>query len=161
VHFMTMSPTSSVSPSARMLGVAGTLVVQPKSAAPATLEKINRDRTTQKWLLPIGLLDAATRGSRCIHNDRMAQEARNFLVRGRVQGVGFRYFVEKTAVELQLTGYTRNLDDGRVEVYAVGPPAKLDALNQRLWQGPRFSDVRGVEVEEAPVRSYSSFRIEG
>jgi acylphosphatase len=78
-----------------------------------------------------------------------------------VQGVGFRYFVERVAVELQLTGYTRNLDDGRVEVYAVGAPANLAEMNQRLWKGPRFADVRGVEEQEAAVHQYSSFRIEG
>ena len=91
----------------------------------------------------------------------MVLAARRYFVRGRVQGVGFRYFVERVAAELTLTGYTRNLDDGRVEVYAVGPPAKLSEMNQRLWQGPRFADVRGVDEEEAAVRQYSSFRIEG
>ena len=91
----------------------------------------------------------------------MVPAARRYLVRGRVQGVGFRYFVERVAAELKLTGYTRNLEDGRVEVYAVGPPEKLTLMNQRLWQGPRFADVRGVDEEEAAVRQYSSFRIEG
>ena len=91
----------------------------------------------------------------------MVPAARRYFVRGRVQGVGFRYFVERVAAELKLTGYTRNLDDGRVEVYAVGPQAKLAEMNQRLWQGPRFADVRGVDEEEAAVRQYSSFRIEG
>ena len=91
----------------------------------------------------------------------MVPAARRYFVRGRVQGVGFRYFVERIAAELKLTGYTRNLDDGRVEVYAVGPSAKLSEMNQRLWQGPRFADVRGVDEEEAAVRQYSSFRIEG
>ncbi len=91
----------------------------------------------------------------------MVRAARRYFVRGRVQGVGFRYFVERAAAELNLTGYTRNLDDGRVEVYAVGPPAKLTEMNQRLWQGPRFADVRGVDEEEAAVRQYSSFRVEG
>ena len=51
--------------------------------------------------------------------------ARRYFVRGHVQGVGFRYFVERIAADLKLAGYTRNLDDGRVEVYAVGSPAKL------------------------------------
>ena len=90
----------------------------------------------------------------------MATSARRYFVRGRVQGVGYRYFVESAAAELKLTGYTRNLDDGRVEVYAVGPPAKLDELSGRLNKGPRFSDVRGVEEQEAAVQQYSSFRIE-
>jgi acylphosphatase len=77
-----------------------------------------------------------------------------------VQGVGFRYFVERVASELELTGYTRNLDDGRVEVYAAGSPANLAELSQRLWKGPRFADVHGVEEQDAAVHHYSSFRIE-
>ena len=91
----------------------------------------------------------------------MVPSARRYFVRGRVQGVGYRYFVERVAAELKLTGYTRNLDDGRVEVYAVGPASKLAEMNQRLWQGPQFADVRGVEEQEAAVQQYSSFRIEG
>ena len=87
--------------------------------------------------------------------------AKRYFVRGRVQGVGFRYFVERVAAELRLTGYTRNLDDGRVEVYAVGVPGKLAELNQRLAMGPRFADVRGVEEQDAAVQQYDSFRIEG
>ena len=90
----------------------------------------------------------------------MANSARRYFVRGRVQGVGYRYFVERAAADLKLTGYTRNLDDGRVEVYAVGPTAKLDELSGRLNKGPRFSDVRGVEEQEAAVQQYGSFRIE-
>jgi acylphosphatase len=87
--------------------------------------------------------------------------AKHYYVRGRVQGVGFRYFVERVAAELQLTGYTRNLDDGRVEVYATGSPAKLAELSQLLWKGPRFADVRGVDEQDAAVRQYAGFRIEG
>ena len=52
-----------------------------------------------------------------------------------MQGVGFRYFVAREAAELKLTGYTRNLDDGRVEVYAAGSPANLAELKE-AWQGP-------------------------
>jgi len=91
----------------------------------------------------------------------MATAAKRYFVRGRVQGVGFRYFVERAAADLNLAGYARNLDDGRVEVYAVGSAAKLAELSQRLWKGPRFADVRGVEELEAAVERYSSFRIEG
>lgn len=91
----------------------------------------------------------------------MTIAAKLYLVHGRVQGVGYRYFVQRAAAELSLTGYARNLDDGRVEVYATGAPARLAELNQRLWQGPRFADVRGVEERDAAVREYSAFRIEG
>ncbi|MCL4402310.1 MAG: acylphosphatase [Acidobacteria bacterium] len=92
---------------------------------------------------------------------RQTTAARRYFVRGRVQGVGFRWFVEHAAVELGLSGYVRNLDDGRVEVYAVGPAERLSALAGLLWKGPRWSEVRGVEEQEAAVQKYGSFRIEG
>ncbi len=85
--------------------------------------------------------------------------ARRYFVRGRVQGVGYRYFVEKAAADLGLTGYARNLDNGDVEVYAVGAPEQVAQLSGLLWKGPRWSDVRGVEEQEAPVVQYVSFRI--
>lgn len=86
--------------------------------------------------------------------------ARRWLVRGRVQGVGFRYFAQRAASELELTGYARNLDDGRVEVYAVGPEEKLAQLAGMLHRGPRWADVRGVEEQEAAVEEHGWFRIE-
>jgi acylphosphatase len=91
----------------------------------------------------------------------MTTAAKRYFVRGRVQGVGFRDFVERAAAELKLNGYARNLDDGRVEVYATGSPPNLAELSQRLWHGPRFADVRGVDEQEAAVQEYVSFRIEG
>ena len=92
---------------------------------------------------------------------RDAVIARRYYVRGRVQGVGFRYFVQRAAQELGLTGFVRNADDGGVEVYAVGPAQKFSELAGRLHKGPRFADVRGVDEQEAPMRTYDSFRIEG
>jgi acylphosphatase len=85
--------------------------------------------------------------------------ARRYIVRGRVQGVGYRYFVERIAGELGLDGYARNLDDGSVEVYAVGPPGAIAELSGCLWKGPRWADVRGVEEYEAPLAECSGFRI--
>jgi len=87
--------------------------------------------------------------------------ARRYFIRGRVQGVGFRFFAQQAAAELRITGYSRNLDDGRVEVYAVGTIEQLSELAGRLWKGPRFSDVRGVEEQEANVQQYDTFEIEG
>ncbi len=85
--------------------------------------------------------------------------ARRFIVRGRVQGVGYRYFVERIADELGLTGYARNLDDGGVEVYAVGSPEDIAELGGYLWKGPRWAEVQGVEERDAAVTEYSGFHI--
>ena len=85
--------------------------------------------------------------------------ARHYLVRGRVQGVGFRYFVEHTANALGLNGWVRNMDDGRVEVYAVGTADELGTLEGHLWKGPRWSEVRGVESVEAAIENRSGFHI--
>jgi acylphosphatase len=86
--------------------------------------------------------------------------ARRWLVRGRVQGVGFRYFTQREAIALGVTGWVRNLDDGRVEVFGQGSEAEVDTLQGRLWQGPRWAEVRDVEVIEASVEgSRTSFRI--
>jgi acylphosphatase len=90
---------------------------------------------------------------------RKPADARRWFVSGRVQGVGYRYFAQRAAAQLGLSGYARNLDDGRVEVYAVGPVKKLDELAGHLRQGPHWSDVRGVEEQEAEVRDYGSFVI--
>jgi acylphosphatase len=86
--------------------------------------------------------------------------AKRYFIRGRVQGVGYRYFAQRMAADLHISGYTRNLDDGRVEVYAVGTSEQLSELAGRLWKGPRFADVRGVEECEAGVQQYGSFHIE-
>jgi len=91
---------------------------------------------------------------------RPPASAKLYLVRGRVQGVGYRDFAQRTAAALGLTGYARNLDDGRVEVYAAGPPHKLSDLAAALRKGPRLADVRGVEEQEAALKSYSDFQIE-
>ena len=88
-----------------------------------------------------------------------SQSARRWFIRGRVQGVGFRYFAQRAADELGLHGYARNLDDGRVEVYAAGPEDRLSKLYSMLLTGPRWADVRGVDEQEAEVHSYSSFEI--
>jgi acylphosphatase len=89
------------------------------------------------------------------------KHARRWYIRGRVQGVGFRRFVVREAEALGLVGHTRNLDDGRVEVYAVGPSAALTEFAGRLWIGPPMSDVRGVEESEAGVEKCAGFLVRG
>ncbi len=91
---------------------------------------------------------------------RREKIAKHFWIRGRVQGVGYRAFAQRAATGIGVTGYTRNLDDGRVEVYAVGTSGQLSDLVALLSKGPAFSAVRGVEEKEAAVQQYGSFEIE-
>jgi acylphosphatase len=69
------------------------------------------------------------------------------LVYGHVQGVGFRFFVERQAVSLGIVGYTRNLRDGSVEVVAEGPRPALEALLSQLGRGPRSARVDRVVAD--------------
>lgn len=88
------------------------------------------------------------------------KQARLFHVAGRVQGVGFRFFVEDVAQQLGLCGYVRNLYDGRVEVYALGEESLLQQLRLRLEQGPPGSRVERIMEREAAPKSYRNFCIE-
>lgn len=88
--------------------------------------------------------------------------ARRFLVTGRVQGVGFRWFVEREAHLLGMAGWVRNNADGRVEVFAQGTAQQLGALRAKLYQGPRAARVDNVdELEAQPKDGANTFRIEG
>ena len=77
--------------------------------------------------------------------------AKRYYVSGMVQGVGYRYFVERAAKYLKLAGYVRNLRDGRVEAYAIGPAESLTALRQTLERGPKGASVAGVTEEDATI----------
>ena len=74
--------------------------------------------------------------------------ARRFLVSGRVQGVGFRWFVTRLGSELGLRGIVRNLRDGRVEVVASGTESALAQLAEALTDGPPAARVDGVETAQ-------------
>jgi len=87
------------------------------------------------------------------------KSGRRYVISGRVQGVGFRYFAQRAARELGLSGWALNLDDGRVEVEAVGPRAKLDEFEGRLRKGPVGSDVREFQVWEKVPSHLSGFQI--
>ncbi len=73
---------------------------------------------------------------------------RRYVVRGRVQGVGFRYFVHRNAARLGLAGHARNLPDGSVEVVAAGKQEALVELETLLRRGPSMAQVADVSVEE-------------
>ncbi len=95
-------------------------------------------------------------------NDEAQTLARRYLVRGRVQGVGFRWFVEREAHTLGISGWVRNNPDSSVEVLAMGTTAQLNALQSKLRQGPRAARVDDVQEFEAhAITGLSKFRIEG
>lgn len=84
---------------------------------------------------------------------RKVRVARRFFVSGMVQGVGYRFFAQRTAQRLGIAGYARNLRDGRVEVYAVGSAAVLEGLRVELRRGPGAAQVSGIEEEHAPIEA--------
>lgn len=87
--------------------------------------------------------------------------ARHYLVSGEVQGVGFRYFTQRVAACHQVTGFVRNLADGRVEVHAEGTPESIEGFKHDLAAGPQHARVEQVEeVFVEPTGQYPSFRIE-
>ena len=88
----------------------------------------------------------------------------HFLIRGRVQGVGFRWFVHREASELELRGWVRNTEEGDVEVVASGPAEDLNELRTSLRRGPRGARVDQLiehHLDETEAADLGSFRIEG
>ena len=88
----------------------------------------------------------------------------HFLIKVRVQGVGFRWYVHREASELDLRGWVRNTEDGDVEVLAHGDEPDLNELRASLRRGPRGSRVdRVIEhiLADSEAAGLSSFRIEG
>jgi len=88
----------------------------------------------------------------------------HFLIRGRVQGVGFRWFVQREAAELDLLGWVRNTDTGEVELVAAGDPEALADLRTELHKGSRGSRVDAViehELADTEAESLKPFEIQG
>ncbi|HXH20665.1 MAG TPA: acylphosphatase [Dehalococcoidia bacterium] len=93
-------------------------------------------RPNTPWLTTFALARASPDGATRLHA----------AIKGRVQGVGFRFFVERQANALGLSGWVRNLPDGSVEVLAEGEPAKLDRLLADVHRGPRHAAVDSVDA---------------
>lgn len=87
--------------------------------------------------------------------------ARLLIISGEVQGVGYRFFAQRSAARHQVRGYIRNLKDGRVESHIEGSPSAVEAFKMDLAAGPRNSRVEQVEeLVIDPTGLYSNFRIE-
>ena len=87
--------------------------------------------------------------------------ARKFLIRGDVQGVGYRFFAQRAAARHQVVGYVRNCPDGTVEALAEGPEENVEAFKHDLAAGPAFAAVQHVEeINLDPTGKFSAFRIE-
>lgn len=83
----------------------------------------------------------------------MNKQARKYVVTGRVQGVGFRFFTENEANRLGLSGYVKNCADGTVEAYAVGDAEALEEFKAALAEGPRSARVDEVQEFEEQVKT--------
>ena len=88
-------------------------------------------------------------------------QTRRYRISGRVQGVGFRWFVEREAALIGVTGWVRNCENGEVEVLATGSREQHDSLRRKLKDGPRAARVDDVHESAAPFLQSPSFRIEG
>lgn len=88
--------------------------------------------------------------------------AKHYLIRGRVQGVGYRYYAREAAERLGVRGYARNLPGGEVEVHAEADETALRLFKQDLERGPRMAHVTEiVETDSTVSGTYSSFLIRG
>jgi acylphosphatase len=97
-----------------------------------------------------------------VSTERTSIHARRFVVRGRVQGVGFRWFVEREAHILKIAGWVRNNPDGTVEILAQGTRDQLAGLHSRLREGPRAARIDAVDVSDAqPAAGLTSFQVRG
>ena len=85
--------------------------------------------------------------------------AYRYLVSGRVQGVGYRYFAMRAAQALGVTGFVRNLADGRVEAVGEGPEEVLAEFESKLRQGPAFAAVESVERSSVERRGDRGFQV--
>ncbi len=104
-------------------------------------------------------VEAGMRSAMSQNRRMMAKKAKRWFISGTVQGVGFRFFVQHKASAFGLSGWARNLPDGRVEVFASGSPDRLSDLAAALHVGPRMAEVRGIEEQDAEPDGGSSFSI--
>jgi acylphosphatase len=89
----------------------------------------------------------------------MSKVCLHCYVSGKVQGVFYRDGTRRKATELGVTGWVRNLSDGRVEVMLCGELEKVEEIREWLWDGPPDANVTDVTVQEAPWKDYEFFEV--
>jgi membrane protein YqaA with SNARE-associated domain/acylphosphatase len=112
------------------------------------------------WLLGRGV--GRHRPAAAASTDDMADdehEARQYLISGQVQGVGFRFFVQRQATMLRLHGWVKNLPDGRVEVLASGSTKQLELLEELLRRGPSAAEVEDLAIHRTDPPLTTGFHI--
>ncbi len=87
------------------------------------------------------------------------KKAVRLFISGTVQGVMFRGFIKENADRLSLKGFVRNLPDGKVEVFLQGDSDKVNEMIKRCRQGPRFSQIKNVEVKDEKLQEFAGFKI--
>jgi acylphosphatase len=90
---------------------------------------------------------------------REPRVAVKILVEGLVQGVGFRYGAMRKARALGLGGWARNLDDGRVELWAEGPQPAVESYLEWAGEGPQGAIVRDIQINRATPEGFEDFSI--
>jgi acylphosphatase len=93
-------------------------------------------------------------------SDISQQICKRSLISGRVQGVSFRYYTCRKAIALGLTGWVRNLPDGRVEAIIQGDRAVVEAMFRWFWKGSPLSHVEAVETENQQLQQFQAFEIQ-
>ena len=83
----------------------------------------------------------------------------HLTISGKVQGVGYRYFVQKNANDLELSGWVQNQENGTVEAEFEGPPDAVEKMIQLCRQGPRNATVEEIKKESVPVKDEGIFRV--
>lgn len=92
---------------------------------------------------------------------QVTKVARKFLIRGEVQGVGYRFFAQRAAARHEVSGHIRNCPDGTVEAVAEGSASDVEEFKKDLVTGPQWSHVEQVEeISLETTGLYASFRIE-
>mgnify|MGYP000341304588 CR=1 FL=1 len=87
------------------------------------------------------------------------KKAVHIFLSGRVQGVGFRAFIRRNANKLNVNGWAKNLEDGRVEAVFTGKKEKVNKLIELVKKGPRFANVTDIEIKEDINEDYNNFEI--